>query len=149
MVRPRHSRPSTGTTAQATKHEVCELLGNLDSWTTELTQIRFWNSTPRIRSGLNSVGTGLPSGCGSNAVPAGGYWRGTKYGTFGAGALYEARAAMCVVCRVSWMRLGADAGALTADVDSVARLGPGHGLAGRAEGDRAREQPGHRRPAAM
>lgn len=72
-------------------------------WTRQqqLTQIRFWNSTPRICRGLNSVGTGLPSGCGSNAVPAGGYWRGTKYGTFGAGALYEARAAMCVVCRVS------------------------------------------------
>ena len=57
--------------------------------------MRFWNSTPRILSGLKREGTGLPSGWGSNAVPEGGYWRGTKYGVFGAGALK--RGAMDVV----------------------------------------------------
>ena len=57
--------------------------------------MRFWNSTPRILGGLKREGTGFPSGWGSNAVPEGGYWRGTKYGVFGAGALN--RGAMVVV----------------------------------------------------
>lgn len=41
--------------------------------------MRLWNSKPLILSGLNNVGIGFPSGCGSTAVPAGGSCAGVKY----------------------------------------------------------------------
>lgn len=52
-----------------------------------LTQIRFWNVTPRIVMGWKSVCMGLLFGCGSTAVPAGGSWLGVKKGTLAAGLL--------------------------------------------------------------
>lgn len=45
-------------------------------WHMGLTMMRFWNSTPRILRGVKSLGTGLLSGCGVTAVPAGGFWAG-------------------------------------------------------------------------
>ena len=53
------------------------------------TQIRFWNSTPRILIGWKSLGRDEASS--ATAVPDGGYCAGVKKGTFGAGAL-----GMCV-----------------------------------------------------
>lgn len=47
------------------------------------TQMRFWNSTPRILMGLNRSGTLSPS-----AVPDGGYCAGVKYETPGAGGFW-------------------------------------------------------------
>lgn len=42
------------------------------------TKILFGNVTPRIFNGWNNLGTGFPSLCGINAVPAGGFWNGVK-----------------------------------------------------------------------
>lgn len=62
-----------------------------------LTQIRFWNSTPLIFRGVNSFGMGLPSGCGSTAVPAAGICAGVKYGMPGAGVFSYWRACEDIV----------------------------------------------------
>jgi hypothetical protein len=40
--------------------------------------MRFCSVRPRILSGWKSFGMGLPSGCGSEAVPEGGSWAGVK-----------------------------------------------------------------------
>lgn len=63
--------------------------------------MRFWNSRPLILRGLNSVGIGFPSGCGSTAVPEGGTCAGVKYGVAGAGLFTTLGMLEAMVC---WCR---------------------------------------------
>ena len=51
-----------------------------------LTQSLFGMTIPRIRSGVNSFGSGVDSS-GRTAVPGGGSWAGVKKGTPSAGTL--------------------------------------------------------------
>ena len=71
ILTPRCTIPPRCVACQAVWKPSCELY-----WHMGLTMMRFCISTPRILSGVNSFGTGLPSGCGVTAVPDGGFCAG-------------------------------------------------------------------------
>ena len=85
------------------------------------TQMRFWNSTPRIWIGWKSLGRDEASS--ATAVPDGGYWTGVKKDTFGAGACVSVGRDMVLVGNISSERGCKERGCDIDDCEPQAQTG--------------------------